>query len=341
MNKVTDPGQDRGVAVIVVTYNGMRNEWIRHCLDSLQDAGLIASTIIIDNASTDATYDYARGNYTVFHCSRMPANAGFGKGNNAGLRIAYEAGFAGMFLLNQDATVNRDTVPRLVRAGAENPEFGILSPLHLNGSGELLDYKFLNYISNSYDEGRRLYSDAVLGRPLDRIYEVQYVNAASWLVSRNCVKKVGLFNPLFEQYGEDDNYAQRVRYHGFRIGVVPGSDIRHDREERMGARKQKTSDEKLDRDYNLFLTRALDINRGEYVGDYLAHLYKTTLKSALMFRLAELRHSATMIRRVNAARQQIRDLRERDRTPHAWMGSADRELVPPADPALHATSTGL
>ena len=59
--------------------------------------------------------------------------------------------------------------------------------------------------------------------------EVPFVNAAAWLVSKACFEKVGLFEPLFNHYGEDRNFCNRLRFHGFRIGIATSSKIVHDR----------------------------------------------------------------------------------------------------------------
>ena len=45
---------------------------------------------------------------------------------------------------------------------------------------------------------------------LENYYEVDFVNAAAWLLSRECIDKVGLFDSLFFHYGEDVNYCQRL-----------------------------------------------------------------------------------------------------------------------------------
>lgn len=59
------------------------------------------------------------------------------------------------------------------------------------------------------------------------------VNAAAWLVSAACIKKVGGFDRLlFTHYGEDDNYCQRLEYHGFELIVNSQAIIYHDRENR-------------------------------------------------------------------------------------------------------------
>ena len=67
----------------------------------------------------------------------------------------------------------------------------------------------------------------------DDVYEIKFVNAAAWLISRNCIETVGGFNPLFFLYGEDNDYLTRVKYHKFKVGVYPDANIYHDREDRM------------------------------------------------------------------------------------------------------------
>jgi hypothetical protein len=67
---------------------------------------------------------------------------------------------------------------------------------------------------------------------LDEVYEVPVVMAAHWLISRECLLKVGGFSPSFVHYGEDDNYASRAIFHGFKVGIVPKACGIHDRENR-------------------------------------------------------------------------------------------------------------
>ena len=106
---------------------------------------------------------------------------------------------------------------------------GIISPMHLNGAGDGLDYGFSNYIAPHKCRG--LYSDLFLGR-VRELYDVGFVNAAAWLMTRECVERVGGFSPSFFHYGEDDNYTQRLQFHKLKLGVVPAARIHHDREQR-------------------------------------------------------------------------------------------------------------
>jgi len=157
---------------------------------------------------------------------------GFGQANNLGMSYALKQGADYVFLLNQDAYLEKDTIEKLVEVHKKIDNFGILSPIHLNGTGTRLDRNFSHYLN--YAGNKEFFSDYVLNKSIKTIYTVPFVNAAGWLISRECLETVGGFDPLFFHYGEDDNYCQRLNFHGFKIGVVPAARLLHDRENRDG-----------------------------------------------------------------------------------------------------------
>ncbi len=205
--------------IIIVTYNGLK--WIDRCLQSCGDYPVI----VVDNNSSDNTLDFISEKYPNVHIIQQNKNLGFGQANNIGISYALNLGANYIFLLNQDAYLVNNCLEKLINALQKNKQFGILSPIHLNGDGTHLDHNFSNYVAKNRD----FYSDHVLNKPLKNIYEIPFVNAAGWLISRKCLETVGGFDPIFFHYGEDDNYCHRVRYHKFRIGVIPKSYIEHDR----------------------------------------------------------------------------------------------------------------
>lgn len=228
------------VSSIIVTYNATRNNWLYKCLDSLQRSSIKVDVIVIDNASTDDTVDIIKEKYPSVSLIENQENKGFGGANNQGLKYALENGGEYFFLLNQDAWVEENTIEKLVAIAKENPQYGIVSPIHLNGNGNALDYNFSNYISPSHCNN--FYSDFVLDRVQNKIYESGFICAAAWLLSKECLLKVGGFSPTFFHYGEDDNYVQRLQYKDLKIGVYPFSKIFHDRETR--SQNPFNSDEK-------------------------------------------------------------------------------------------------
>lgn len=210
--------------IIIVTYNSM--PWIDKCLKSCKGNRVV----VIDNASTDETISYIKENFPEVELFPQNKNLGFGQANNLGIKYALAQGAEYVFLLNQDAYLHTECIETLIAVHKQNPEYGILSPIHLNGKGNRLDQNFSNYVT--YRNNPDFYSDFILKKPLREIYEVPFVNAAGWLLSKDILETVGGFDSIFFHYGEDDNYCQRAKFHGFKIGVVPNVFINHDREDR-------------------------------------------------------------------------------------------------------------
>lgn len=185
--------------------------------------------IIIDNASTDNTCALIEKDYPHFVLIKSSTNLGFGRANNIGLKLALQENAEHAFLLNQDAKISVKHIQRLVAIQRANPEYFIVSPVHLNGDGTDMDIGFASYCLPT--ECPRLYAEALKG-DLATVYESRLGNAAAWSLSRDCLRQIGGFNPLFTHYGEDDEYRNRVLYHGYKLGIVPGTFAFHDRANR-------------------------------------------------------------------------------------------------------------
>lgn len=257
------------VKIIIVTYNGM--QWLARCLSSC----IGYDVIVVDNASTDETITFIKENFPNIKLIRQNSNLGFGQANNIGLSIALKECVDYVFLLNQDAYLQPGTINDLIEADKKNNIFGILSPIHLNGDGGKLDLNFSNYIRPN----ESLFCDALKSDFSKPIYEVPFINAAAWLLPRITLETVGGFDPIFHHYGEDDNYCQRLLYHGLKIGIVPNCYIYHDREFRP-------INEKLNNKYNLNIKERylkckwanINIEINEEVGGQKRYLLKLIVK---------------------------------------------------------------
>lgn len=210
------------VYVIVVTHNGA--DTLYDCLKSVEKGRFPVHTIVVENASTDDSPNIiSQFQDTIYLPQEI--NLGFGQANNIGMKYALFHGADYVFLLNQDALIKEDTIEILLNYAIKHPEFGILSPLHLNGDGTDIDDNVVMYLIRKKDN---ILSDLYFGQPKE-CYEVEFINAAAWFVSKDCVQEVGGFDDLFFMYGEDDDYCDRVKRHGFAIGVIPKSIMYHKR----------------------------------------------------------------------------------------------------------------
>lgn len=215
------------IYVVIVSYNGM--QWYERCFNSLRLSLVAIQTIVIDNASSDDTLNYIRNNYPEINLIESDVNMGFGQANNIGIKYALQNDADYVFLLNQDAWIESNSILGLVNIHKANPEFGILSPIHINSVKNKIEKGLLEYIANFRITSTEFINDLYFNQLLG-VYETLYVNAAAWLLPKRTIEVVGGFDPLFFHYGEDDNYMHRVKFHSFKIGLCPKYRIVHDTE---------------------------------------------------------------------------------------------------------------
>lgn len=232
--------------------------WLKQCLDSCENYNVI----VVDNASTDVTLKYISENYSNIKVLPQKENLGFGKGNNIGISYALKNFSADyVYLLNQDAYLINNTIDDLINIHIEHSNYGILSPVHVTKDKKSLDKKFEEYLTRDND----LIVADILQNKINTVYNVHFVNAAGWLISKDCLMNVGGFDPMFFLYGEDDNLCQRVLYHGYEIGVVSNTFMIHDR----AKRKQEPIDHNFERflkiQANIYKTQYANINNPDAV----------------------------------------------------------------------------
>ena len=225
------------ILVIVVTYNGMK--WLDRCLSSVRASELPADLYVWDNDSTDGSPDFVRGHFPEAKLIRSADNLGFAEANNKGMQYALDKGYDYVYLLNQDAWIEPSTLGALVAAHRAHPGYGVLSPLQMTDGFTALDREFGKILRSAQNDC------------------VKRVMAAHWLVPRKALETVGLFSELFPIYGNDDNWCDRARYHGFKVGIVPQARAVHDR-----AYRQEPKEKVIYRNYFMgSLVRLCDINR--------------------------------------------------------------------------------
>lgn len=272
-------------SVIIVTYNGMK--WIKDCLNSVLNSSIPISIIVVDNCSTDGTAEFIKSNFQEVALIDQKENLGFGRANNIGITLALKESSDFVFLLNQDAFIVKDTIEILIKTAQENIEYGILSPIHVNGSGAEIDESFCNYISKP--SGRNFMSDFILNKTKKNIYCLPMINAAAWLIPKTTLEIVGGFDSSFFLYGEDDNYCQRVLYHNFKIGIVSTTFIRHD----SGNNNTKPIVKGTEKYYAKFLNNFKvvygDVNTENYkdVTKFRYFFLKQSIVSLIKFNLAD------------------------------------------------------
>ena len=129
------------IYAIIVTFNAMRNNWIDHCLKSLEDSSTPVVPIVIDNGSTDETRNYVPKRFSSVVWLPQEKNIGFGQANNVGIKYALDHNADYILLLNQDAILAANAIEEMLPYADDK---SLVSPLQLSGDGSKLDNQLKN-----------------------------------------------------------------------------------------------------------------------------------------------------------------------------------------------------
>ncbi len=202
-----------------MNYNG--KETIKKCLDSVFYSDYPNfEVVVVDNDSRDGSFELAKNLYSKFHFIKNTNNSGFSAGNNIGIRFALEKMTDYVFLLNNDAVLEKDTLLKLIEA-SEKESAGIFSPII---------YTRENRIWFAGGKIKWLKMKAVHENPSQEKkcpYETGYVSGCSMLVKKEVFKKTGLFSEDYFLYYEDADFCVRAGRNGFKCMVIPSAKITH------------------------------------------------------------------------------------------------------------------
>lgn len=213
--------EERLIYAVVVTYNGMR--WIERCLRCLAESTVHTEVIVVDNGSTDGTRDFVPSRFPYVIWMPQTDNLGFGGGNNIALRYAVEHGADYVLLLNQDAYIQPSAIEKMLKVSDGK---NLISPVHLCGDGSRIDTMFRESLKRADNE---LLDDLLVEGKCRSAYDVGEVCAACWFMPIDMIRQIGGFNPIFFQYGEDNNYYTRLVFHGRKTVLAPYAHVWHDR----------------------------------------------------------------------------------------------------------------
>ena len=239
------------------------------------DGHVSTDVYVVDNDSTDGSADWIQANYPSAKLVRSAENLGFTLANNLGFDYAIAKGYDYVYLLNQDAWVEEGAIEKLVAAAEAHPEYAVLSPLQMTDGYKEYDNQFaklmtvpegIHFLNRRFATPPTAWAppsyDAEGGTDSGSVYppepiSIPRVMAAHWLMRMDAVKKVGKFSELFRYYGQDDDWCNRARFHGYKIGILPQARAVHDR-----AQRKEAKDRIIDRNYRVgSLVRLCNINR--------------------------------------------------------------------------------
>lgn len=216
---------DLSIATIIVNWNGCASTVA--CVQALLDAGEPQTAIfVVDNGSTDDSVATLRARFPQITVLEAGENLGFARGSNLGVcHVLARAACPYLFLLNNDAFVNAETLPRLVAALEQTPGAAAAVPKIYYGDGRRLWYGG-GYVDWKSGTGiHRAKGEPDRGQA-DRGGPVTFAPGCALLLRRE-VAADGLFDTRYFFMGEDVELSLRLTRAGRPILYVPSATVRH------------------------------------------------------------------------------------------------------------------
>jgi GT2 family glycosyltransferase len=224
------------VLVLVLAWNG--RALTEACLDSLLVmTGAAFDVLVVDNASTDGTPAALRTRYGArIEVLENGANLLFAGGMNTGLERALAAGYDFVLLLNNDVVVDPGLLRELLAAVTADARIAAAGPkIYFYDAPEVIWFaggELSLWRGWSRHTGLREVDHGQHDEPRD----VDYLTGCAYLVRREALQDVGLFDTSYAMYSEDADWSFRARERGWRLVYAPRARMWHRVSASAGAR---------------------------------------------------------------------------------------------------------
>jgi GT2 family glycosyltransferase len=235
------------LGIVIVNWN--TRELLRRCLQTVyaSTGDFSFRVVVVDNASEDESAEMVAAEFPQALLIASGENLGYPKGNNVGLRaLGYrEMGAAAAdapryaLLLNPDTEVPPDGLCAMLRFMDAHPEVGAAGPRLILPDGSLdkacrrsfptplISLYHYAGLAKLFPRSRTFgrYNMTYLDPDVET--EVDSVVGAYMQVRRAAIEQAGLLDETFFMYGEDLDWAFRIKSEGWKIVYHPSVTVRH------------------------------------------------------------------------------------------------------------------
>ena len=221
------------LTTLLVSYN--TQALLPRCLGDLDAAAASVGpsrTIVVDNASADASVELLQTQFPQVELIRSAKNVGFGRANN----LAFpRVDTPYLLLLNTDAFVPPDSLSKTLAYMESHPRCGILGVRLIGRDGVLqpscryFPTPFNSFVARAglarWLPGIRLIDD--MDWPHDAVRSCDWVPGCFYLIRREVIDQVGLFDPRFFLYFEEVDHCFAARRAGWDVVYYPDVSVIH------------------------------------------------------------------------------------------------------------------
>ena len=191
--------------VIVLNWNGEQE--LFHCLASLQRAGEEQPShpfdvLLVDNGSTQGVFPEICQAFPAVQVLALPRNLYWAGGNNAAIAWALERSYPWLVFCNSDVVVDGRWSEALAHFDAQN-EIGAVG-FRVFGEYSRVPFSVFEQAQQSFQIEQLAAADET------------YISGCFLAIRATCFQQLGVFDPVYRMYAEEDDFLTRVRLAGWR-----------------------------------------------------------------------------------------------------------------------------
>jgi GT2 family glycosyltransferase len=218
------------VSAIIITRNtrDLTSDAIRSAESS--ENSVSREIIVVDNGSHDSTAEFLKQNFPAVKVIRSETNLGFARGCNLAAKSA-QGEF--LLLLNSDARLEADALPRAVEHMRAHPDCAVVGAQLLNPDGSRQ-----NSIANFPTLATELLNKSLLRRLFPRRFpgkeqtmdaptQVETVVGAFMLIRKSAWDALGGLDERFFFFFEETDFCLQVRRRGLNVFHLPAVRVWH------------------------------------------------------------------------------------------------------------------
>lgn len=212
-------------SVLVSVLNWNKAEVTLKCLESLKKlahGAIRVDILVVDNGSSQSEYAALKNSIleSVAKFLRIEKNLGFTGGQNEALKVAMLENYDYVWMLNNDATVQSDTLLKLVDAMVADQRCGAASPVLVPEEGGRPDNAW-GLVHEWKSRGAFWFTSEAAARQQQQTHPASICVAGTAVLLRvQAIREVGLLDDRLFAYFDDNDIAVRLSNRGWHSKVV-------------------------------------------------------------------------------------------------------------------------
>ncbi len=217
------------IAIILINYKDYAKKYLDDCLESIrrQDFSGEISLYIVDNETSDESFNYLKDKAPEAIIIKNKNNDGFAKGNNDALKLSIEEGLNYSILLNMDTISESNAISEMIKMAESDESIGVVQSRlmlwpekqKINSIGNdthFLGFGFCRGYNDLYKE-----EDIVDGS------NIFYPSGAAVLFKNKVLEEISLFDEKYFMYNEDQDLGWRTWLAGYKCVLAKNSVVYH------------------------------------------------------------------------------------------------------------------